>query len=123
MARKTYEESGDYVIKPFQVETRVNSANSQSFFYEVSPGIAYVRGHRIEKIGTTKGEAPRATTTEVEQNQIITANYGNYVICDEFLGVFDTEQLSEIDLYDSPQNAISEYEILRAVRCGGHPPR
>jgi hypothetical protein len=51
LAKRTYEESGDYFIKPFTAETRVNSSNSQSFFYEMSSGIAYVRGNRIEKIG------------------------------------------------------------------------
>ena len=117
-ANRTYEESGNYLIKPFKIETRINEANSQSFYYEVSTGIGYVRGYRIEKLGPTKIEAPRATTTEVAQNQIITANYGNYVICDEFLGVFDTEQLSEIDLYDSPQNAISEYEGTSSTPSG-----
>ena len=109
-SRRTYEESGDYVIKPFQIETRTNSSNTQSFDYEVSTGIAYVRGNRIEKIGSTRVEAPRAITTEVAQNQIVTGNYGNYVICDEFLGAFDTEQLSEVTLYDQPQNAISDQE-------------
>lgn len=118
LARKTYEESGDYTIYPFQVETRVNASNSQSFYYEISPGVAYVRGYRIEKVGTTLVEAPRATTTKVSQNQLVTANYGNYVVCDEVLGVFDTEQLAEVTLYDTAQNAISEYESISSAPTG-----
>jgi len=109
-ANRTYEESGNYLIRPFQIEALTNSANSQTFYYNTSPGIGYVRGYRIEKLAPTKIEALKASTTEVAQNQLITANYGSYVVCDEFLGVFDTEQLSEVTLYDAPQNAISEYE-------------
>lgn len=115
---RTYEESGDYVIRPFQIETRVNEANSQSFYYEISSGIGYVRGKRIEKIGTTKVEAPRATNTAIAQNLIVSANYGNYVVCDEFLGAFDFEQLSEISLYDDPQRAITEYEGISTTPSG-----
>jgi hypothetical protein len=118
LAKRTYEESGDYFIKPFTSETRVNSSNSQSFFYEMSSGIAYVRGNRIEKISTVNVEADRAIATEFAENQIVTANYGNYVICDEFVGVFDTEQLSEVTLYDSPQNSISEYEGSTSTPVG-----
>jgi len=118
LARKTYEESGDYVVKPFQIEAIPNSSNTQSFYYEVSSGIGYVRGFRIEKVGSTKVEAPRATTTEVAQNQIISANYGNYVICDEFAGAFNFETLSEITLYDAAQNTISEYEGSTASPTG-----
>ena len=118
LARKTYEESGDYVVKPFQIEAIPNSSNAQSLYYEVSSGIGYVRGFRIEKVGSTKVEAPRATTTEVAQNQIISANYGNYVICDEFAGAFNFETLSEITLYDTAQNTISEYEGSTASPTG-----
>jgi hypothetical protein len=118
LARKTYEESGDYVVKPFQIEAIKNEANTQSFYYEVSSGIGYVRGFRIEKIGATKVETSRATTTEIAQNQIISANYGNYVICDEYLGAFDFESLAEVTLYDAAQNAISEYEGSSASPTG-----
>lgn len=117
-ANRTYEESGDYVVVPFQVETRVNSANNQSFLYEVSPGVGYVRGIRIETIGTSRVEAPRGIQTRVAQNQIVTANYGNYVICEEYLGQFDFEQISEVTLYDQQQHAISDYEGVTSSPSG-----
>jgi len=116
-SRRTYEESGDYVTTPFQVEARASS-NTQTFNYEISPGIAYVRGNRIEKIGTTRVEADRAISTKIAQNQIITGNYGNYVVCDEVLGAFDLETIVEISLYDAPQNAISEYEGVSSAPSG-----
>lgn len=109
IALGTYEESGDFAVKPFQIETRTSS-NSSNFYYEISPGVVYVRGRRIEKIGPTKVEVPKASTTEVSQNLILTGNYGNYVVCDEFLGAFSAETLGTVSLYDTAQNSISEYE-------------
>jgi hypothetical protein len=118
LARKTYEESGDYVVNPFQVESILDENDSQQFRYRISPGIGYVRGNRIEKVGTSKVTVQKATITEVAENQIITANYGNYVICNEYLGQFDFKKLSEISLYDQPQKSISEYEGITTIPSG-----
>lgn len=117
-SRRTYEESGDYVIEPFKIETLANEANSQSFFYQISPGIAYVRGNRIEKIGPSKVIAPRAIDTEFALNQVVTGNYGSYVVCDEFLGLPDLNQLDEIELYDTAQNAISQRDGISSAPSG-----
>ena len=115
--RRTYEESGDYIYKPFKIETR-DTSNTQSFNYEISSGIAYVRGNRVEKIGTSRVEVPRASTTEVAQNIRISTDMGNYVICDEYLGAFDFETLSEVSLYNGAQNAISDYEGTSSAPSG-----
>lgn len=117
-SRRTYEESGDYAVYPFKIETLNHSSNNQLMYYGVSPGVAYVRGHRVEKIGPSRVEVERGITTEYAQNQLVTANYGNYVICDEYLGAFDYEQLSSINLYDQPQNAISDKEGIEASPSG-----
>ena len=84
----------------------------------MSSGISYVRGNRIEKVGSVNVEASRGISTNFAENQIVTANYGNYVICDEYVGIFDTEQLLEITLYDSAQNSISEYEGTTSTPSG-----
>lgn len=108
IAKRTYEESGDYVVKPFKIETLVNESNNQTFFYEISPGIAYVRGYRIEKIGPVKIEAERGIETDYALDHVVTANYGNYITCVEYTGIFDTENLVEVDIYDQPQYGISK---------------
>lgn len=117
-ARRTSEESGDYAVYPFKIETLNHSSNSDLMYYGTSPGVAYVRGYRIEKIGPSKISVERATTTDYAQNQIVTANYGNYVICNEYLGTFDYEQLSSVTLYDAPQSSISDKEGIEAAPTG-----
>lgn len=117
MADRTYEESGDYVIRPFMIESR-DSSNNQTFYYEISPGIAYVRGNRIEKLATTKVETTRGIDVGYAMNETITANYGNYVIVNELLGAFDTESLSEVALYDQAQYSLSQYEGVASALSG-----
>lgn len=116
-ARRTLEESGDYVVKPFQVDS-YQSANASTFLYDVSPGIAYIRGYRVELIGSKTVETERAITTEVNQNQVVTANYGNYVIVDEYLGAASFDTYREVALYDTAQNSISELEGIAGAASG-----
>jgi hypothetical protein len=109
MARRTFEQSGDFYTRPFQIET-VPAANTQKFTYEVATGLSYIQGNRVEFIGTNRVTVDRAITTDEAQNQITTANYGAYVVIDEYVGSADLDNIGVIDLYDQPQNSISEYE-------------
>ena len=91
LARRTYDESGDYYVKPFQVDVTESlnnrlgnggvylpfqktaqggTPNENLMLYKVSPGKAYVRGFDIEKLSTSyiDVEKPRDTKTETGQS-------------------------------------------------------
>lgn len=76
IAKRTYEESGDYIAKPFK--TQVIEKDNQ-LKVSVGPGVAYVKGYRIENRGEYQFDLDDITETEVQQNQPITFNYGGYV--------------------------------------------
>jgi hypothetical protein len=117
-ARRTYEESGDYFIKPFQIEATDHQSNTSLFNYQVSPGTSYVQGYRVEFIGSKRVATRRADTTKVAQNQVITANYGQYVVVNEFLGAVDLDNVGEIDLYDQAQQSITQIEGAQGSPAG-----
>lgn len=106
MGQRTYDESGDYVIKPFMTES-IATTNSQSFAYQVSSGKGYVHGSSIEYLSSRSVETPRAITSTVSKNQIITANYGNYVYLKEYAGALDNSTFVLVDIYDQPMAAIT----------------
>lgn len=112
IAKEKYEESGDYNVTPHAIETTAHSSNASLFVYNASPGISYVKGRRVELIGTRTANAERATTTAIQQNKILTANYGNYVYCKEVLGAMNFDKLGEVLLYDAAQAAITDREGL-----------
>jgi len=112
IAKEKYEESGDYNVVPHAVETTAHSSNAALFVYNASPGISYVKGRRVELIGTRTANAERASTTAIQQNKILTANYGNYVYCKEVLGAMNFDKLGEVILYDAAQSAITDREGL-----------
>ena len=118
LAKRTYNESGDYVVRPFFLDSEADEANTAAFYYKLSPGLAYVKGYEIEKISDVRVNAPRATNTNIEQNIGITCNMGNFVIVDEVEGLFNNETLSEVTIYDTAQNSLSDRENASSAPSG-----
>jgi len=107
MAKRTFEESGDYVVTPFQIDVTSHESNNQLFYYGLTPGIAYVDGYRVELLSTKKVAVPRAITTDWQGNQKVTANFGNYIRLRNVAGTFDIGNLQEITFYSANQNILS----------------
>ena len=97
LARRTYDESGNYDIKPFDI-TVFNSLNdnigNRGVFqpgqftpqggtpsedlavYKISPGKAYVKGYEIETLNPTFIDCPKTRETKLIENQSIIYNTG-----------------------------------------------
>jgi hypothetical protein len=113
IAQRTKEESGDYIVRPFQVNVEASS-NSQTFYYTVSPGTAYVDGYRINYDVAQRIEVNRATYTQSVNNQISTMNFGNYIKVKELVGIIDVGSVPDIGIYNTPQSAISNNASISA---------
>ena len=100
MNQRTFDESGNYVIKPFITETIVGP-NTQSFSYQVSSGKGFVLGASVEYLAARKVDVDKAITTQTANQQIITANFGNYVYVKEYAGALDFANFVTVDLYDN----------------------
>jgi hypothetical protein len=117
LAKRTYDESGDYAVDPYEV-TLGNSLNNRlgnnGFFFEnekteqgntpsenllsikISPGKAYVRGYDVESQGTTilDVEKPRDTQSNTSN---ISFEMGNRIRINNFYGA--PKQKAEVSLY------------------------
>ena len=77
LATRTKEESGDYIVKPYNIGfTNVDSAN---LTLKVSDGIAYVDGYRLET-DEISINIPKPKTTVTINSESVAVNYGNYVL-------------------------------------------
>ena len=91
LARRTYDESGNYTVSAFDmsiIPSSIDSANNYTL--NLTPGKAYLYGYEIENQTESKFEIPAARTTRSVNNYNINMNYGNYVVVDTFKGVFNT---------------------------------
>ena len=98
MAIRTYEESGDYVVKDFEIKVRENlddgfnngvyepaattfsgnTADEAKYAVEFGPGTAYVKGYRVKNLSPTYIDLDKPRDTEASQNTIIPFEMGNY---------------------------------------------
>lgn len=107
LAQSKYEESGSYVVKPFTVDTTFHPTNSQLLVARVSPGSGYAQGHRVELVKTANINVRRGTSVDVSEAQLITTNYGQYVLVDDYAGTLDFTNNEEVLIYSAAQNALT----------------
>jgi hypothetical protein len=103
MARRTYEESGDYIVDDFNLRGIVRDGVSK---VAVSPGLAYVKGYRVANSGEVILEIPAVTTTEIQQNQPVSFGYGGYINVREASGTLSIGDYDRVDLLNAESDII-----------------
>ena len=106
LATRTFEESGDYVVRDFALTTRENlddgfnngvyeagSTTAQGnttaenmYAMEFGPGTAYVRGYRIKTLSPTYVDVMKPRATQSIQNNNIPFEMGNDVVVSNVFG-------------------------------------
>lgn len=117
LASHIVDQAGDYYVKPFVVSSE-STANTSEFAYAVSAGVGYVKGNRVELLSTRRIPVARATETDSTQASVTTLNYGYFGVIDELVGMFDTDQLGVVDIYDAAQDSITDIEGSTSAPSG-----
>ncbi len=126
MARRTYDESGNYAVRQFPVlikeHLNVDGNNGLRPLNEVDPerggskdllavgleaGKAYVRGFEHETFQTEYVVVPKGNTTVSVQEAPISTAYGNYILVDEFCGLWDLNGGDRVSLRGAAAGAVT----------------
>lgn len=112
LAKRTYDESGDYVVDEFLLDIRehLKSGDNLGIFeaptgieskivYTLDPGKAYVRGYAVETIANTNLEAPKARTTASHESVVTSLQYEAKVTVANILSALP-ELFKSVYLYD-----------------------
>ena len=118
LARRTFDESGDYTVRPFQYEIReqlTNDVGGETFTgvygsgattddggtaseaklaIAVTPGKAYVRGYEVEKIATTFKDLNKARSFDTVNAGITTFEMGNFAFVSNVHNMPDISNIS-----------------------------
>ena len=78
IAQRIFENSGNYVVKPFTVKFDTDSSQDH-LQLNVSNGIAVVEGYRAERYFPTNIRIDKALTTLSRNNEVVSADFGNFV--------------------------------------------
>ena len=130
-ARRTYDESGDYIVKPFSIKIRESAnnlmgnngvypdggttedggeANDELGLYQISSGKAYVKGYEVTKTGNEFADFDKPRDVLEHKNQAIPYKTGsslrlNRVIGSPEVGVGNTYIVSLRDQRSGTQSA------------------
>ena len=98
LALRTYEESGNYVVKDFEITMRENlddnfnngvykagattasgnTASEDKYALEFGAGVAYVKGYRVKRLSPSFVDLAKPRETKAAQNVIIPFEMGNF---------------------------------------------
>jgi hypothetical protein len=125
LARRTFEESGDYVVRPYILDMRehlddgagnggyltaVNGGSNLKIAIGVEPSVSYVKGFRVENLATryvevdkTRGADDQKTTEGV----VTSTGFGSYVkLSSSTSGTPDINDYTTVNLEDVSNNVI-----------------
>jgi hypothetical protein len=112
LARRTFDESGDYTVRAFPlfikehlndgtnfgVYSVSNGGDETKIVYSLDQGKAYVKGFEIESIAVTNLEGDKARETLTRNNYVIPSTIGSYIDVDNVTGTFDITTYEEVNL-------------------------
>ena len=133
LARRTFDESGDYTVRPFEVimkesaplnerpgvytagdKTDDGKTSSNALLVaQVSPGKAYVKGHELEKIAPTFKDVNKARDFETVNAGQTLVGVGNYVLINN---VYGTPDISAISGENTAYKTITLYSDFISTR-------
>jgi hypothetical protein len=80
LARRTFDESGNYIVKNFILHLNDTTDSANTINTDVLPGKAYVSGYEIETVAPTRLLLDKARDTENVAGFDISPFYGNYTV-------------------------------------------
>jgi hypothetical protein len=107
LARRTYDESGNYTVRPFKLALETSSSNTANIDVILSPGKAYVYGYEFETIAPTTITFNKPRTTDSVTLKRLTADYGYYVYSNTHFGSLPINSLQTVDLHCVANSSIN----------------
>lgn len=117
LAQRTFEESGNYSVRPFKIDIKeyfndgtnfgkytlaklppdIDEATAKTkYIAGIEPSVAYVNGYRIQLTERNDLVADKARTYETIENVVFTARQGNYITTDTLPDFANNSTLPDI---------------------------
>ena len=106
LAKRTFDESGDYTVNPFLVSLEDNESNTAQTNIVISPGKAYVKGYEFRRNSPTVLTVDKPREAINVTNKFITVDYGYFLYSNSHLGTFPVNTLGTVDLHCVPNASI-----------------
>jgi hypothetical protein len=105
LARRTFDESGNYTVRPFDVDIKNHASNATKLTAGLDPSKAYVQGYEIETLSTINVELDKARDAGLFESAALPIQIGNYIDVDTLEGLPDITTFGQMNLYESRHTA------------------
>ena len=114
LARRTFDESGSYEVRPFLMDVREhlddgtnrgiftagNGGDATKLALGIEPGKAYVEGYELETMTQQIVEVDKPRTFDRVTDKPIQTAVGNYVLVEALVGLPDVDSFEQVNLQD-----------------------
>ena len=107
LARRTYDESGNYTVDPFVISLEEGDAANGTFIASLDPGKAYVGGYEFQTIAPTLIPINRGRDTATVEEYDMPTNYSSYVVLDSIFGTLDISSYPLLDVHCVPYSQVN----------------
>jgi hypothetical protein len=116
LAKRTFETNGNYIVSPFLLSAE-EKAETDALYQDYvnlvsSPGIGYAEGFRVEFVNNARINLRKGLDISSIDGQVVSANYGNYISVNEYVGDFDTENVTLVEIHNVSKTAITSRGFL-----------
>jgi hypothetical protein len=120
LARRTYDESGNYTVRPFKISLQDNEANTAQTDIVLSPGKGYVYGYEFETSSPTTITIPKPRETQVIQNKRLSADFGGFFYTKDHYGSWPINTLGTLDIHcvDRASIATTNASTILSTKIG-----
>ena len=105
LARRTFDESGNYAVRPFVMDinehTAVNNVatgDASKISLGMEPSKAYVSGYEIETLSTTQLATNKARDSALFEAASVPVPIGNYIVVNNLTGLPDITNFAAVQL-------------------------
>jgi len=99
-ARRTFDESGSYTVRSFNVQLRDDPDDATKFIVRLDPGKAFIEGLEYETIISSDIRLDKAREVVNVNGFDRLMQYGNFVITKEINGLFNISTHQTVDLHN-----------------------
>lgn len=118
LAKRTFDESGDYYVNGLTVRTREAfdtgenegldpNGDPDKLSIDIEPGLAYVKGYEVNNRTTHHEIIDKSIDFEYVDNAIVSARTGGYIVVNEVVGAFNIDEGTSVDLYDTAEQRVT----------------
>jgi hypothetical protein len=107
LARRTYDESGNYTVDPFVIAIEEGDVANGKFSAILDPGKAYVSGYEFQTIAPTTLSLDRGRSVANAANYDLPTNYESSIVVENVFGALDITTYPSLDIHCVAQDKVN----------------